>query len=221
MHFILFIHQFVLFFHLIAFAVAFATLLREDIALFTSAHIDIVALESTKKIIKFALIALWISGLILVTFSVGTDILSIFDNPKLLAKITVVSALTINGFLLHSVAFPLLTSPQRFPQIAASVCCLLGAVSTVSWTYASFIGVARLIRPVMSYNFFIALYIAGLAIGCIVAVTFVRLRLVKMIEPLTRPAYIHFSQIEKHLPTVSALAFKASNNYFQGGNGRP
>jgi hypothetical protein len=34
----------------------------------------------------------------------------------------------------------------------------LGAISTVSWLYASFIGVSRLIAPLMSFTKFIALY---------------------------------------------------------------
>ena len=59
---------------------------------------------------------------------------------------------------------------------------VLGAVSSVSWLYASFVGVARLIAPQMTFLMFFGLY-AVMLIGAIgVAMLFMRDRLARMIE---------------------------------------
>jgi hypothetical protein len=175
--------QGLLFGHLILFALALATIAREDLHLLTSRRVDARALKKTAGQIAWLLALLWISGLALIALDHRLDLAELATaKPKLAAKLTVVSVLTINGFLLHWVAFPLLTRPRRRPHRAAAICAVLGAVSSVTWMYASFVGVARLIAPLTGYYDFVALYLLGLAGGLFVALVFVRPRIVMLIQ---------------------------------------
>jgi hypothetical protein len=175
--------QGLLFGHLILFALALATIAREDLHLLTARRVDAQALKKTAAHIAWLLALLWISGLALVALDHRLDLAELATvKPKLAAKLTVVSVLTVNGLLLHWVAFPLLTHPRRRPHRAAAMCAVLGAVSSVTWMYASFVGAARLIAPMTGYYDFIALYLIGLAGGLVVAIVFVRPRIVLLIQ---------------------------------------
>jgi hypothetical protein len=58
---------------------------------------------------------------------------------------------------------------------------VLGAISTASWLYATFLGVARLIAPSMSFTAFIALYGVALTVGIAVALVYVRPRVERLL----------------------------------------
>ena len=58
---------------------------------------------------------------------------------------------------------------------------VLGAISTASWLYATFLGVSRLIAPSMSFTGFMALYCAVLTASIAVAVVFVRPRVERLL----------------------------------------
>jgi hypothetical protein len=159
------IHQGVLFAHLVAFAIAFATVLREDLALFNARRIDVRALGATARTLTGALIVLWLSGLALVVFDLGPDPLLLLVSPKSAAKVAVVTALTANGVLRR---------PRPRSGGDAAVPVVLGAISTASWLCASFIGASRLIAPSMSFEDFMWLY-GVLLIGAVAcALVFVR-----------------------------------------------
>ena len=166
--------QFLLFAHTLTFAFAIVAVLREDLALLRARRVDAARLHVAGRFIMRLLVLLWITGLALIALDVGFDLAAMANKPKLAAKLTVVSLLTANGLLLHWLAFPILTKPQRFPHQAATHCAALGAISSVTWLYASFVGVARLIAPAMSYTGFLALYVVGLVAGLVVAMVFVR-----------------------------------------------
>jgi len=94
-----------LFAHVMAFAVALGCVLREDAKLLSPRPIDAESLQSAARLVRFALIVLWASGTALLVFDTGGVLSRIADNPKMLAKLTVVCVLTANGVALHRLAF--------------------------------------------------------------------------------------------------------------------
>jgi len=137
--------QALLYGHIIAFALALATILKEDVRLLRAKLIDSASLLASAKLVKWLLLALWVTGVPMVMMDIGTDVSLLLGKPKLLAKLIVVGALTLNGILLHLVAFPMLTSNLENPNKVATIAVTLGAVSITSWLYASFVGVARVV----------------------------------------------------------------------------
>ncbi len=173
--------QLLLYGHLLAFALAFATVVREDFALFRATRIDPPRLRRTARQILVLLVVLWISGIAMLAIEGKLDPRVWALQPKLAAKITVVTLLTLNGLLLHWIAFPLMTRAQRFPQRAALICVVLGAISGVSWSYAAFLGVARVIAPSMRYGDFLALFGLMVAGALLVGLTLVLPRLERLL----------------------------------------
>ena len=94
--------------HIIAFALALATILKEDMRLLRAKRIDSASLLATAKLVQWLLLALWMTGVPMIMMDVGTDVSLLLSKPKLLAKLMVVGALTLNGTLLHLVAFPVI-----------------------------------------------------------------------------------------------------------------
>jgi hypothetical protein len=91
----------------------------------------------------------------------------------------VVSALTANGVALHTLAFPMLRDAQEGREANAVLPVVLGATSSASWLYASFMGVSRVIAPAMSLGDFMALYLALLGMSIAAAMVFVRPRVAR------------------------------------------
>src|SRR5215471_6156606 len=139
--------QALLYGHIIAFALAIATILKEDVQLLREKRIDSASLLATAKLVRWLLLALWVTGVPMVMMDIGTDLSLLIGKPKLLAKLIVVGALTLNGIFLHLVAFPMVTGNPKNPNKVANIAVILGAVSTTSWLYASFVGAARLVAP--------------------------------------------------------------------------
>jgi hypothetical protein len=174
--------QALLYGHIVAFALALATILKEDVRLLRAQRIDAASLHATAKLVQWLLLALWVTGVPMVMMDIGTDVSLLLGNPKLLAKLIVVAALTLNGILLHLVAFPMVTGKPRNPNKAATIAAVLGAVSITSWLYASFLGAARLVAPYFSLNDFVILYLLLLAAAVPFAVLVVRNRLLLLIK---------------------------------------
>jgi hypothetical protein len=139
--------QALLYGHIIVFALALATIIKEDARLVRARRIDSASLHATAKLVKWLLVALWVTGIPMVMMDTGNDVGLLLDKPKILTKLIVVVALTLNGILLHFVAFPMLTGKSQNPNKAAIIAATLGAVSTASWLYASFVAVAREVAP--------------------------------------------------------------------------
>jgi hypothetical protein len=174
-------NQVLVFCHALAFAFAIVTVAREDLALLAADHIDAARIESAGRHLVLLLGLLWLTGGALVLLHVGSNFGTLLEKPKLLAKLSVVALLTINGLLLHRVAFPMLTRPLRDVRGAALVCTTLGAVSTVTWLYAAFLGVARIIAPTMSYGAFMAVYALLLVGALAVGLAVVRPRIARLL----------------------------------------
>jgi hypothetical protein len=169
--------QVLLYGHIIAFALALATTIKEDVHLLRAKRIDSASLLATAKLVKWLLLALWVTGVPMVMMEIGTDVSLLLGKPRLLAKLIVVGALTLNGILLHFVALPMVTGKPQNPNKAATIVATLGAVSATSWLYASLVAVARIVAPYFSLYDFVMLYLLALAIAVSLAILFVRKRL--------------------------------------------
>jgi hypothetical protein len=124
----------------------------------------------------------------MVMMEIGTDVSLLLGKPRLLAKLIVVGALTLNGILLHLVALPMVTGKPQNPNKAATIVATLGAVSATSWLYASFVAVARIVAPYFSLYDFVMLYLLALALAVSIAILLVRKRLellLKLSDDLT------------------------------------
>jgi hypothetical protein len=174
--------QALLYGHIIAFALALAAVIKEDVHLLRAKRIDSASLHATAKSVKWLLLALWVTGVPMVVMDIGTDVSVLLGKPKLLAKLIVVAALTLNGILLHLVAFPMVTGKPQNPNKAATIAATLGAVSITSWLYASFVGVARIVSPYFSLHDFVMLYLLALAMAVSFAVLVVRNRLLLLLK---------------------------------------
>jgi hypothetical protein len=173
--------QALLYGHIVAFALALATILKEDVHLLRAQRIDSASLLATAKLVKWLLLALWVTGVPMVMMDIGTDGSLLLGNPKLIAKLIVVGALTLNGILLHFVAFPMVTGKLQNPNKAATVAATLGALSTTSWLYASFVAVSRIVAPFFSLYDFVIFYLLVLAVAVPFAILVVRNRLKRML----------------------------------------
>src|SRR5258705_5859462 len=169
--------QVLLYGHIIAFALAVATTIKEDVHLLRAKRIDSASLLATAKLVKWLLLALWVTGVPMVMMEIGTDVSLLLGKPRLLAKLIVVGALTLNGILLHLVALPMLTGKPQNANKAATIVATLGGVSATSWLYASFVAVARIVAPYFSLYDFVMLYLLALALAVSFAIMVVRKRL--------------------------------------------
>ena len=165
----LWLHQGVLFAHVIAFAITLSAVLREDLRWVLERRIDVARLRATMRTVSIGLAVLWATGLALWAFAAAASPLAWGLAPKLAAKLVVVCLLTLNGWALHTWAFPSLVAgapagrrPGRLPMV-------LGAFSSASWLFAAFLGVARPLSNVLSLSGFLALYAAGLSFALVVA----------------------------------------------------
>ncbi|PTT85253.1 hypothetical protein DBR42_14460 [Pelomonas sp. HMWF004] len=144
------IKNLLVFIHLIAMAVAVGKMLEFDLRFLRASHVPPNgsmrrALHLTRRTMESALVVLWITGLALVAWAWRLDANALL-NEKLWMKVLTVCCLTLNGALMHRYAFPLLQGPRPFlalplPQLLGLT--VFAAVSSVSWMYASFLGIAR------------------------------------------------------------------------------
>ncbi len=167
--------------HVLACFAAAAGVVLGDVAIFMPKRVDRLLLQKSTRLVSWALLALWISGLGLIGIDTGFDPAVMLDKPKLLAKLSVVLVLTLNGWALHRWAFPLLASPQDEPQKAAGLPALLGGISSASWLFAAFLGVAKPLAIVLLYPGFMALYGASLLLAIGAALSLGRQRLARQL----------------------------------------
>jgi hypothetical protein len=129
-------------------------------------------LKKTARIMLCALIILWVSGIALVLVGYLDNPEKYLTNQKLWGKFTVVCALTLNGILLHYFSFPRVSSKQGILNLNAKeqvIVVVTGVVSTVSWLFASYLGIARPWNFTVDYSFVMLTYLSLLVIAAIVA----------------------------------------------------
>ena len=201
--------------HLLAFAVAAAGTAFGDFAIFARQRVDTELLHQATQAVAGALALLWLSGLAVIGLDTGFAFDALAQRPKLLAKLTVVAVLTLNGAVLHLQVFDRLGQPQANPLCAAWLPSVLGAVSAASWLFAAFVGVAKAVTPLLGYGGFMALYGLTLAVAVSVALAVVRPRLASRLAPDPWPP---MPQAGLGLQTP---ALAADNGASPGAAGRP
>jgi hypothetical protein len=163
--------------HLLAACVAIGILLMQDLALAKSRGKALSAaaikdLTKSADIMFAALVALWISGLALVLLGYLENPTQYLMNEKLWAKFTVVSVLTLNGIALHYFSFPRVTCARGFlstPGVEQILVVLTGAVSSVSWLFSCYLGIARPWNYTVDYSYVMFIYLGILTCAFIVA----------------------------------------------------
>ncbi|WP_044870351.1 hypothetical protein [Pseudomonas sp. LFM046] len=143
----------VVYMHLIACCVAVGLVLTSDLAMARqllrgddSSHCDSAHLESLQRTISMALLVLWISGFAIIALDMSVKGWTYLLNPKLQAKVLIVSLLTLNGVVLHRAVMPALARAGSLLGLAPGMRTLAlfaGTVSAVSWFYAALLGVGR------------------------------------------------------------------------------
>jgi hypothetical protein len=151
-----FIRTILIFAHLIVFAFAITTLYKSDAKLiYTRPSLDEIKTMGNQMLIY--LIFLWITGLGIIYIDTEFSMEKIFSAQKLLTKLTCVGVLTLNSFVIHFVVFKKLAK-QHLTMIDMYVMSISGAISTASWTFAGFLGVARPLAIHLNLTEFMGLY---------------------------------------------------------------
>lgn len=178
--------------HILFFVAATVAITFGDFAIFAWRRVNTPLLNKSARMVSITLTTLWISGAIIIWLDTRFELSAIAANGKLLAKLTVVVILTINGVLLHRYAFPRLSLPQENASRAAFLPALLGGVSAATWFYAAFIGVAKPFSP-LGYNGLMALYFVTLVLGIGISMVWIRPRLARQITQriTNRPEDMH------------------------------
>jgi len=132
---------------------------------------DTVFLMELSRIVSIALIVLWLTGLsiIAIDFSHWPSWAELAAKPKLIAKLTVVSILTLNGYLLHRIVLPNFAARKTLCSIETArlrTMFMLGAVSATSWLFAAFLGIAKPLAAALGFTGFMTMY-AALIVGAI------------------------------------------------------
>lgn len=175
--------------HLLAACVAIGILLIQDLALAKSKGSPLSAtavkdLTKSAEVMFVALVVLWISGLSLVLLGYLENPQQYLMNEKLWAKFTVVSVLTLNGIALHYFSFPRVTSRRGLlglPTFEQILVVLTGALSSVSWLFACYLGIARPWNYTVDYSLIMFIY-SGLLVGAFIVAGEV-LRAMRKAEP--------------------------------------
>ena len=162
--------------HLLSACLAIGVLLLQDIALAKTqgkplSSFAIEELFRTAKITFFALALLWVSGLVLVLMGYLDNPEKYLLNQKLWAKFSVVFILTINGFFLHYYAFPKVIAPCGVVGLKTSeqfLVLLSGSISSVSWLFACYLGIARSWNNTVNYSFVMYIYLFLIVVTFIV-----------------------------------------------------
>jgi hypothetical protein len=139
--------------HLIACCVAIGLVLTSDVAMLRRLfdtdpfedH-DLSHLPGLQRTVSVSLIALWVSGIAIVSLDVSNQGFNYLLNPKLQAKVAIVVLLTMNGFALHGVVLPAMQkagSLLKMPLNQRMLAIFAGVVSGVSWFYAAGLGIGR------------------------------------------------------------------------------
>jgi hypothetical protein len=148
-----FIRMAVVYLHLIACCIAIGLVLNSDIAMVKqllradpSEKLDAKHLPELQKTVSRALLALWVTGVGIISLDVSLKGLEYLGNPKLQAKIAIVCFLTLNGLVLHNYVLPLMQKAGSLLKLSFSqrmVAIFAGALSGVSWFYAAMLGIGR------------------------------------------------------------------------------
>jgi hypothetical protein len=125
-------------------------------------------MESLQKSVVVALIFLWVTGAAIVGIDYLEKGANYFMNPKLQAKVIIVTLLTYNGVLLHRLVLPALQKAGSLLHLGFSarmMALFCGSLSAVSWMYAAMLGVGRPLAWKYSLSELLMAYPVLIALG--------------------------------------------------------
>ena len=124
-----------------------------------------------KRAITYALIGLWMTGLVIVAYGAATSP-HYLANQKLWFKIAVVVALTLNGVLVHRMGRVLQpgVTLAALDERSALLLNMAGATSSISWLWACLLGTARAWNGTLSFQVILAWYAASLMLAQALAI---------------------------------------------------
>lgn len=175
-----------IFMHLAAMIAAGISIAFGDYAILRHRPVIRGLMVKASRAVTWSLVALWVTGLSVISLDMSTVALTLAHAPKLQAKLVVVSVLTLNGFLLHRYTLHALGGRRAPTEQQVRLAAILGAVSAASWGYAMFLGVAKAWAPILGVTGFLLLYTLGLAVGIAVSLRWVRPMLMQ--APDAKPA---------------------------------
>lgn len=151
--------------HFVASAVALVTILQTDLFLLRRyASVldkrDCRRIHQAKPLVTAALWVLWISGLLICLLGYLRDPAYLL-NQKLMMKVLVVEILTLNGLFLHGFAFRFVRPGNVLARQAPSsqrLLVFLGCLSSVSWSFACFLGLARPLNGLPNFYELLSFY---------------------------------------------------------------
>ncbi|WP_459747851.1 hypothetical protein [Pseudomonas sp. 3A(2025)] len=127
--------------------------------------------------VAIGLLLLWLSGLgFLALYAMESP--EKLENPKLWAKVIVVIALTINGFIIHAFVLPEalrdLSRPLLFgvSRTRATLFLASGAVSGVSWYTAFVFGIFRELNNSVTLTLLLILWLTLIVAASLAAILF-------------------------------------------------
>jgi hypothetical protein len=155
-----FIRMFLVLGHLGALMAAAIAVAFGDYALLGQRQIQGDLLHRASKAVAWALVALWVTGLGIIYVDTQFTLAVIMAKPKVLAKLTVVILLTLNGVVMHAKVLPTLTRvyARAYSSQVATRATVAGAISAACWAFGVFLGVAKPLAPIVKYPGFIGLF---------------------------------------------------------------
>lgn len=166
---------FIVYLHLLTVCIAVGSLLLQDFELMlkrgeTLLANEVTHLQKTAKVMVYALFVLWVTGVSLVVLGYLENPDTYLANQKIWAKFSVVFVLTINGIFLHYYSFPRITSRSGMFGLSWNeqvMVGLTGIISTVSWLFAAYLGIARHWNNSVHFSFIMTVYLLFIAVGFI------------------------------------------------------
>ena len=133
----------------------------------------------TSRFVGLGLVLLWLSGLGFLALYFLAEPAKL-ANPKILAKMTIVGLLTVNGVFVHRFVIPFLKSRIGQPLLdgiasrTVNILAACAAVSVASWTVPMVLGAAPQLNFVVRYELILAghallMFFAFLGIKVVIA----------------------------------------------------
>lgn len=167
--------------HVLALALGLGSALLADWIVIRRLAFGIVSQKAAGQLIELShavcagLVLIWVTGALLVADN-ALDAPASLMNQKLWAKLAVVTVLTLNAVLLHSIVMPMVKRRVGQPLFDAAfdrlpmISTLLGAISAVSWMFSAYLGIARELNGHANLMPILGSYLAALSLAWAVAV---------------------------------------------------
>lgn len=166
------VKSFVVYTHLLLTCLALGTVIYADWCLFRERNKVISQsvrwlLQEMRFFFVYLLVGLWVSGIAIVALGYSEQGIHYLQNQKLQAKVILMVILTLNAIFLHKVIFPRLDQIQSLADLPPRQLLSLlsaGAISSGSWSFIAYLGVARFMNHTFSISAVLILYVAWISL---------------------------------------------------------